>query len=237
MFAVGAAATMAGVELGFHRYFAHRSFTARPALVWVLGALGSSAFLGPVMWWVAMHRRHHAVTDREGDPHSPHWPVSGARGLVHAHVGWLFRPEHTAMTDLSARGQGHVAKPAHGCAAPQLPVLGRAGVGDSDSDRVRRRRRARRSHGLPVGRDDTGVCGDEPRRGPSIRSATRSAAARSCRTRGAHATASGWCYPPSAAVTTPTTMTPRARTPLARAGGRSMSAARCCAFSALRAGQ
>ena len=96
--AVGAAATLLGVELGFHRYFTHRSFTAHPALIWILGALGSSAFLGPVMWWVATHRRHHSLTDREGDPHSPHWPFSGVHGLVHAHVGWLFRPEHTAMT-------------------------------------------------------------------------------------------------------------------------------------------
>jgi stearoyl-CoA desaturase (Delta-9 desaturase) len=96
--AAGATAAILGVELGFHRYFSHRSFTARPALVWVLGALGSSAFLGPVMWWVAMHRRHHSLTDREGDPHSPHWPFGGVRGLVHAHVGWLFRAEHTAMT-------------------------------------------------------------------------------------------------------------------------------------------
>ncbi|MDT5084372.1 MAG: hypothetical protein QOJ61_1415, partial [Mycobacterium sp.] len=46
--AVGVIATLLGVELGFHRYFTHRSFTARPALIWVLGALGSSAFLGPV---------------------------------------------------------------------------------------------------------------------------------------------------------------------------------------------
>jgi stearoyl-CoA desaturase (Delta-9 desaturase) len=96
--AVGTLATMAGVELGYHRYFAHRAFTARPVLVWLLGALGSSAFLGPVMWWVSTHRRHHAVTDRKGDPHSPHWPFNGARGLVHAHAGWLFRPEYTAMT-------------------------------------------------------------------------------------------------------------------------------------------
>jgi stearoyl-CoA desaturase (Delta-9 desaturase) len=102
VFVVGTAATMAGVELGFHRYFAHRAFAARPALIWLLGALGSSAFLGPVMWWVATHRRHHTVTDREGDPHSPHWPYTGARGFVHAHVGWLFRPEYTAMT-ISAR--------------------------------------------------------------------------------------------------------------------------------------
>jgi stearoyl-CoA desaturase (Delta-9 desaturase) len=102
VFAVGTVVTTAGVELGFHRYFAHRAFTARPALAWALGGLGSSAFLGPVMWWVAMHRRHHAITDREGDPHSPHWPFTGARGLVHAHAGWLFSPEHTVMT-VSAR--------------------------------------------------------------------------------------------------------------------------------------
>jgi stearoyl-CoA desaturase (delta-9 desaturase) len=50
------------------------------------------------MWWVAIHRRHHAYTDREGDPHSPHWPYAGARGLWHAHVGWLFRPMHTGMS-------------------------------------------------------------------------------------------------------------------------------------------
>jgi stearoyl-CoA desaturase (Delta-9 desaturase) len=102
VFVVGTILTTAGVELGFHRYFAHRAFTAHPALAWALGGLGSSAFLGPVMWWVAMHRRHHAITDREGDPHSPHWPFTGARGLVHAHAGWLFSPEHTVMT-VSAR--------------------------------------------------------------------------------------------------------------------------------------
>ena len=96
--AVGTLATMAGVELGYHRYFAHRAFTATPALVWLLGALGSSAFLGPVMWWVTTHRRHHSVTDREGDPHSPHWPYRGTRGSAHAHAGWLFRPEYTGMT-------------------------------------------------------------------------------------------------------------------------------------------
>jgi stearoyl-CoA desaturase (delta-9 desaturase) len=96
--AAGALATLLGVEVGFHRYFAHRSFDAHPALAWLLGALGSSAFLGPVIWWVATHRRHHACTDRDGDPHSPHWPHAGLRGLWHAHAGWLFRSAHTAMS-------------------------------------------------------------------------------------------------------------------------------------------
>jgi stearoyl-CoA desaturase (delta-9 desaturase) len=95
---VGSVLGMVGVELGYHRCFGHRAFEPHPALAWLLGILGSSALLGPVMWWVAIHRRHHAYTDREGDPHSPHWPFSGARGLWHAHAGWLFRSTHTAMS-------------------------------------------------------------------------------------------------------------------------------------------
>jgi stearoyl-CoA desaturase (delta-9 desaturase) len=97
MCAGGATLSMIGVEVGYHRYFTHRSFVAHPALAWVLGVLGSTAFLGPVIWWASIHRRHHAYTDRDGDPHSPHWPFGGARGLWHAHAGWLFRPAHTAM--------------------------------------------------------------------------------------------------------------------------------------------
>jgi stearoyl-CoA desaturase (delta-9 desaturase) len=100
--AIGSLLAMVGVELGYHRYFAHRAFEAHPAFAWLLGALGSSALLGPVMWWVATHRRHHARTDREGDPHSPHWPHSGARGVWHAHAGWLFLAEHTAMSVTAA---------------------------------------------------------------------------------------------------------------------------------------
>src|SRR3954469_1735931 len=84
-----------GVTVGFHRLFTHRSFKTRPAVRGVLAVLGSAAIEGPVISWVADHRKHHAFSDQEGDPHSPHvdhgvgW--SGAlRGLLHAHVGWLF---------------------------------------------------------------------------------------------------------------------------------------------------
>jgi stearoyl-CoA desaturase (delta-9 desaturase) len=50
---------------------------------------------GPVISWVADHRKHHAYSDRFGDPHSPHVDRGGGwrgtlRGLAHAHVGWLF---------------------------------------------------------------------------------------------------------------------------------------------------
>ena len=96
VFAVLYVLTGFGVTVGFHRLFTHRSFKARPAVRAILAVFGSAAIEGPVISWVADHRKHHAFSDRPGDPHSPHvnhgvgW--SGAlRGLLHAHVGWLFR--------------------------------------------------------------------------------------------------------------------------------------------------
>jgi stearoyl-CoA desaturase (Delta-9 desaturase) len=83
-----------GVTVGFHRCFTHRSFTAKPALRTVLAIAGSISFEGDVITWVATHRRHHAFTDRPGDPHSPYrygtGPVGQLRGLMFAHIGWLF---------------------------------------------------------------------------------------------------------------------------------------------------
>jgi stearoyl-CoA desaturase (Delta-9 desaturase) len=84
-----------GVTVGFHRLFTHRSFKTSPALRGLFAVMGSAAIEGPVISWVADHRKHHAFSDREGDPHSPHVDhgvgLRGAlRGLAHAHVGWLF---------------------------------------------------------------------------------------------------------------------------------------------------
>ncbi|TAK69742.1 MAG: acyl-CoA desaturase [Actinomycetota bacterium] len=90
-------ATGLGVTVGFHRLFTHRSFTACPALRASLAILGSMAFQGELIGWVALHRRHHALADQPGDPHSPYeYGGSGLaplRGLFHAHVGWLLRGE------------------------------------------------------------------------------------------------------------------------------------------------
>jgi stearoyl-CoA desaturase (delta-9 desaturase) len=88
-------ATGLGVTVGFHRLFTHRSFKARRPVVALLAVLGSAAIEGPVISWVADHRKHHAFSDREGDPHSPHVGHGGGwrgtlAGLAHAHVGWLF---------------------------------------------------------------------------------------------------------------------------------------------------
>jgi stearoyl-CoA desaturase (delta-9 desaturase) len=83
------------VTVGFHRYLTHRSFETSRPLRATLAALGSAAIEGPVISWVADHRKHHAYSDEEGDPHSPHVGHGGGfrgtvRGLVHAHLGWLF---------------------------------------------------------------------------------------------------------------------------------------------------
>jgi hypothetical protein len=88
-----------GVTVGFHRLLTHRSFTADPALRVALAIAGSMSFQGEVIGWVAIHRRHHAFTDRPGDPHSPYRygsSVAGQlRGLAHAHTGWLLRDDPT----------------------------------------------------------------------------------------------------------------------------------------------
>jgi stearoyl-CoA desaturase (delta-9 desaturase) len=95
VFALLYVATAGGVTVGFHRHFTHRSFKAKPAVRAALAIMGSAAIEGPIVSWVADHRKHHAFSDREGDPHSPHvdhghgWR-GALRGLVHAHVGWLF---------------------------------------------------------------------------------------------------------------------------------------------------
>jgi len=94
--AVSYALTGAGITVGYHRLFTHRSFKTGRPLRALFAVLGSAAVEGPVIEWVSTHRKHHRFSDRPGDPHSPHvdhgvgW--GGAlRGLFHAHVGWMLR--------------------------------------------------------------------------------------------------------------------------------------------------
>ena len=93
--------TGVGVTVGFHRLLTHRSFIVPKWLEYTFAAAGSMAVQGPVMSWVADHRKHHAHADEEGDPHSPHVGhgdgFSGVmRGLWHAHTGWLFSSQGRA---------------------------------------------------------------------------------------------------------------------------------------------
>ena len=89
-----------GITVGFHRYFTHGSFKATRRLQIALAIAGSLTIEGPVIRWAADHCRHHAFSDREGDPHSP-WRYGETvpalmRGLWWAHTGWLFDVEQTS---------------------------------------------------------------------------------------------------------------------------------------------
>ena len=88
--------TAVGITVGYHRLFTHRAFETTPVVQFLLGALGSMAVEGPLLKWVAMHRRHHQHSDKPDDPHSPHHQGKGLLGLLrgawHAHLGWVFDP-------------------------------------------------------------------------------------------------------------------------------------------------
>jgi stearoyl-CoA desaturase (delta-9 desaturase) len=83
-----------GIAMGFHRYFTHGSFKAKRGFKILLAIAGSMALEGPLLDWVSDHRRHHKYSDKEGDPHSP-WRFGNdfralTKGLIWAHMGWLF---------------------------------------------------------------------------------------------------------------------------------------------------
>jgi stearoyl-CoA desaturase (delta-9 desaturase) len=90
-----------GITMGFHRHFTHSSFKAARPLHVSLAIAGSLAIEGPVLVWVADHRRHHKYSDKEGDPHSP-WRFGNdwkalSKGLLYAHMGWMFNPNRTSQ--------------------------------------------------------------------------------------------------------------------------------------------
>ena len=94
-----------GITVGYHRYFTHGSFKAKTGLRVALAIAGSLAIEGPVITWVSDHRRHHKYSDKEGDPHSP-WRYGDdwkalSKGLVYAHIGWLFDPNKTSQEKFS----------------------------------------------------------------------------------------------------------------------------------------
>ncbi len=88
-----------GVTIGYHRLFTHGSFKANRPLRVALAIAGSLAVEGPVVRWVADHRKHHKFSDKDGDPHSP-WRYGESmrgltKGLLWAHIGWMFDTEQT----------------------------------------------------------------------------------------------------------------------------------------------
>ena len=97
-----------GITVGYHRMLTHRSFQTYKPLEYLWAFLGSMAVQGPVIAWVADHRKHHAHTDEEGDPHSPHVGhgdgiLGSLHGLWYAHMGWLFDAHGRADGEKYAR--------------------------------------------------------------------------------------------------------------------------------------
>jgi stearoyl-CoA desaturase (Delta-9 desaturase) len=100
--------TGAGITVGYHRLFTHHSFKTTRVLRMLFAVLGSMAVEGSVVEWVATHRRHHDLSDQPGDPHSPHAEQApgwrgAVGGLVHAHIGWMFRGKDMANPGRYAR--------------------------------------------------------------------------------------------------------------------------------------
>jgi stearoyl-CoA desaturase (Delta-9 desaturase) len=103
VFALMYTLTAVGVTVGFHRLLTHRAFQTHRWTRYVLALLGSLSLQGPVVDWVADHRKHHTFADEDGDPHSPHVGVGSGfagmlHGLWHAHTGWLFRTHGQASS-------------------------------------------------------------------------------------------------------------------------------------------
>jgi stearoyl-CoA desaturase (Delta-9 desaturase) len=100
-------ATALGITIGYHRLLTHRAFDAPRPVKYTLATLGSMAVQGSVIDWVADHRKHHAFTDEDGDPHSPHGHGGGLKGalhgLWHAHMGWLWQTQGAAEKRRYAR--------------------------------------------------------------------------------------------------------------------------------------
>ena len=87
-----------GITVGYHRLFTHRAFATGNGVSAMLIAMGSMAARGPMLWWTAIHRRHHELSDHEGDLHSPNLHgddvIGRLRGFLHAHLTWMLEPDY-----------------------------------------------------------------------------------------------------------------------------------------------
>lgn len=72
-----------GIGVGYHRLLTHRGFRCPKLLEYFFAVCGTLALEGGPIFWVGIHRIHHQLTDREGDPHSPR------DGKWWSHMGWI----------------------------------------------------------------------------------------------------------------------------------------------------
>jgi stearoyl-CoA desaturase (delta-9 desaturase) len=90
-----------GVSCGYHRLFTHRSYKTNDAVQIILAICGAMAGQGGVISWSALHRRHHELSDKHGDPHSPNLHGGNwrdrIRGLIHSHLTWMYKHEYPSV--------------------------------------------------------------------------------------------------------------------------------------------
>ena len=77
-------ARILGISIGYHRYFAHRSFKTSRPVQFVLAFWSMSSAQKGVLWWSGHHRNHHRLSDTPDDVHSP-----ARSGFLWSHVGWI----------------------------------------------------------------------------------------------------------------------------------------------------
>ncbi len=77
-----------GICLGYHRLLTHTGMKTYNWVRYTFATIGTLAGEGSALDWVADHRKHHAHSDQDGDPHSPH------DGGFWSHMGWLAYHTH-----------------------------------------------------------------------------------------------------------------------------------------------
>lgn len=98
-------ATGFGITAGYHRLWAHTSYTASLPLRIFLAAAGAGAVEGSIRWWARDHRAHHRYTDTDKDPYSVR------KGLLYSHFGWMVikqNPKRIGRTDISDLNEDRV---------------------------------------------------------------------------------------------------------------------------------
>ena len=87
-----------GITAGYHRLWAHASYSATLPLWIFLALVGGGAVEGSVRWWARDHRAHHRYTDTDKDPYSVR------KGLLYSHFGWMLmkqNPKRIGRTNIS----------------------------------------------------------------------------------------------------------------------------------------
>ena len=96
------------VGLGFHRLWSHGAYKTHKFVEIILAFVTAGTFQGPVLAWASDHRRHHAHTDKELDPHSPSRYKNKFMGFLWSHMGWMLtgKPSYENLDPVTMKKLG-----------------------------------------------------------------------------------------------------------------------------------